>query len=115
MPPAIVRGDLARCLFYMAVRYDGTDAITMDLELSSSPCIEGAAMGNLTTLLRWLTEDPASVVERARNNGVCVRYQQNRNPFVEFVAKIWPCNCYDHAVRPSEAPVRLQHRRLRQR
>ena len=30
MPPAVVRGDIARSLFYLAVRYDGTDANTVD-------------------------------------------------------------------------------------
>jgi len=33
MPPANVRGDLARSLFYMAVRYDGSEANTENLQV----------------------------------------------------------------------------------
>lgn len=45
-PPASVRGDIARALFYMAVRYNGTDANTEDLSLSACPCQYTQAMGS---------------------------------------------------------------------
>ena len=35
-PPANVRGDIARSMFYMAVRYDGAESQTTDLELADS-------------------------------------------------------------------------------
>lgn len=86
------KGDLARAMFYMAVRYDGSDAGTVDLELGDSPNASLAVFGNLKTLLQWHLDDPVSTEERRRNDLVYDRYQKNRNPFVdrpEFVAKIF--------------------------
>ena len=86
------RGDLARAMFYMAVRYDGSDAGTVDLELGEAPNPAQGFFGNLTTLLQWHLDDPVSSEERRRNDLVHDNYQGNRNPFVdrpEFVAKIF--------------------------
>jgi endonuclease I len=86
------KGDLARAMFYMAVRYDGSDAGTVDLELGESPNAGQAIFGNLTTLLQWHLDDPVSNEERRRNDLIHDNYQNNRNPFVdrpEFVAKIF--------------------------
>lgn len=86
------RGDLARAMFYMAVRYDGSDAGTVDLELGATPNASQAVFGNLATLLQWHLDDPVSTEERRRNDLIHDNYQGNRNPFVdrpEFVAKIF--------------------------
>lgn len=86
------KGDLARAMFYMAVRYDGSDAGTVDLELSNTPNASQAVFGNLQALLQWHLDDPVGTEERRRNHLVFDRYQGNRNPFVdrpEFVAKIF--------------------------
>lgn len=86
------KGDLARAMFYMAVRYDGSDAGTLDLELGDAANASRAVFGNLTTLLQWHLDDPVSAEERRRNDLIHDRYQGNRNPFVdrpEFVAKIF--------------------------
>ncbi len=86
------KGDLARAMFYMAVRYDGSDAGTVDLELGESPNAGQGIFGNLTTLLQWHLDDPVSNEERRRNDLIHDNYQSNRNPFVdrpEFVAKIF--------------------------
>jgi endonuclease I len=85
-------GDLARAMFYMAVRYDGSDAGTVDLELGDTPNASQAVFGNLKTLLQWHLDDPVSTEERRRNDLIHDNYQGNRNPFVdrpEFVAKIF--------------------------
>jgi len=92
MPPASVRGDIARCMFYMAVRYDGLQEGTEDLELTNCPCSARFAMGHLGTLLQWHAEDPVDDVEAARNARICGDYQHNRNPFVdhpELVGRLW--------------------------
>ena len=86
------KGDLARAMFYMAVRYDGSDAGSVDLELGDEANSSQAVFGNLTTLLQWHLDDPVSTEERRRNDLIHDRYQGNRNPFVdrpEFVAKIF--------------------------
>ena len=91
-PPTAVRGDIARALFYMATRYDGTDSYTEDLVLTKCPDKALYAMGNLTTLLQWHEDDPVSAREVWRNNEVCDAYQNNRNPFVDYpglVERVW--------------------------
>ncbi|GMH70767.1 hypothetical protein TrST_g2604 [Triparma strigata] len=84
MPPAAVRGDLARSLFYMATRYDGSESNTEDLKLSNCVCDTSHTMGKLSTLLQWHTEDPVDDAERVRNGLVCTDYQHNRNPYIDF-------------------------------
>ena len=54
MPPANVRGDLARALMYMAVRYDGSEPHTERLRLGNCPCGSTATMGVLSVLLEWV-------------------------------------------------------------
>ena len=90
-PPTSERGDIARGLFYMAVRYDGTEANTVDLELvNGTP--GSSQMAKLNTLLAWHEADPPDAVEMARNDLIYSAYQHNRNPFIdhpEWVASIF--------------------------
>ena len=84
-PPPEVKGDLARSLFYMELRYDGDDADTGNLQLTDNmTLVSGNApyMGRLTTLLLWHLADPVSAAERLRNDCVQAR-QGNRNPFID--------------------------------
>lgn len=90
-PPAAVVGDVARALFYMAVRYDGSDRQTSNLTLVSAD-FDGAEMGHLGTLLKWHRADPPDGLERRRNDLIFARYQGNRNPFIdhpEWAFAIW--------------------------
>lgn len=88
------KGDLARALFYMAVRYEGSGG-EPDLELTddmASITSGGSRMGRLTTLLEWHLLDPPDERERTRMETVYASYQQNRNPFVDqpaFALLIW--------------------------
>jgi len=84
MPPAFSRGDLARSLLYMAVRYDGSETNTEKLILSDVANQTAFTMGNLTTILRWHFEDPPADMEITRNKKVCELFQHNRNPFIDF-------------------------------
>lgn len=87
------RGDIARAVLYMAIRYEGgrdanTNQSEPDLELtddrskivitSGSP----AYMGLLSTLLAWHSADPPDAAERGRNE-VIFSFQGNRNPFID--------------------------------
>lgn len=90
-PPPDQRGDIARAMFYMEVRYNGSDPATTDLQLVSFPPT-GDRMANLNTLLLWHAEDPPDEIERTRNSLIYANYQGNRNPFVdrpELVEAIW--------------------------
>lgn len=90
-PGSLTKGQVARILFYMATRYEGTDG-EIDLELDSK--VNNYPLpkfGNLTTLLEWNRQYPPSAMERQRNERI-FRIQQNRNPFVdhpEFADYIW--------------------------
>ena len=92
-PPESIKGDIARSLFYMDVRYEGLGndpdlKLTDKLNLINS---SSSYMGSLSTLLIWHLMDPVSEDEISRNN-LAYRYQKNRNPFVDnpqWVQSIW--------------------------
>lgn len=93
-PPAIVKGDLARCMFYMDVRYEGTSG-EPNLQLTDNQALittSSTYMGRLNTLLVWHFLDPVDAAERTRNDLVYNLYQGNRNPFIdrpEFVTALY--------------------------
>lgn len=90
-----VKGDVARMMFYMAVRYEGENG-ELDLELidyipsdNNSPLPLHA---KLSDLYQWHLQDPVSDWERNRNDIIYYSYQQNRNPFIdhpEYADEIW--------------------------
>jgi endonuclease I len=85
-PPQIVKGDIARAMFYMTVRYTGDVEgepalrLTDDANLISS---SSNFMGRFGTLIKWHLADPVSPEESSRNDLVYSLYQTNRNPFVD--------------------------------
>lgn len=100
------KGNVARAMFYMAVRYEGdthgSAGITEpDLELTDDLGLIGDSntgsnsatgyMGRLSVLLQWHEADPVDDAERARND-VIYAAQGNRNPFIdhpEYVAYVF--------------------------
>lgn len=86
-----VKGDVARMILYMDVRYEGDNGeldLTVVDAVNTSPAPQH---GKLSTLLQWHEEDPPDDFEINRNN-VVYSYQENRNPFIdhpEFVDAIW--------------------------
>lgn len=87
-----VKGDVARMIFYMSVRYEGGDGFA-DLEVNdlvgngSAPHI-----GRVSVLLQWSAADPPDAFEQRRNELIYSDYQGNRNPFVdnpEWANDIW--------------------------
>jgi endonuclease I len=92
-PRPAVRGDVARMIFYMAVRYDGGDGFA-DLEPNNS-VNNGSApyIGKLTVLKAWSAADPPDAFEQRRNQVIFDTWQHNRNPFIdhpEWVDSVWP-------------------------
>ncbi|MDQ0882022.1 endonuclease I [Peribacillus sp. V2I11] len=89
-PPDHVKGDIARMLFYMAVRYEGNGEL--DLELSDTVNTYPKPLhGKLSTLLKWNDLDPVDDFESHRND-VIYDWQNNRNPFIdhpEWASEIW--------------------------
>ena len=91
-PRGAVKGDIARMIFYMSVRYEGGDGFA-DLEANdlagngSNPNV-----GRLSVLLAWNAQDPPSAFEQRRNEVIFSSFQGNRNPFIdhpEWAQAIW--------------------------
>ncbi|MBT0772596.1 endonuclease [Kineosporia sp. J2-2] len=82
-PRDAVKGDVARMIFYMAVRYDGDDGFA-DLTLDNATTGGSAPrFGKLSTLLEWNDEDPVDSFEQNRNDAIYEQFQHNRNPFID--------------------------------
>ena len=90
-PRDAVKGDVARMLFYMAIRYEGDDGFN-NLEMSSTVGSSSSQIGDLETLLAWSSADPVDTFEMRRNDRIYSQWQGNRNPFIdhpEWAAAIW--------------------------
>lgn len=101
------KGDVARILLYMFLKYDfleltdNIDFLINDEATNYKP--EGAYGGLFSVLLEWHREDPVDLFEQQRNNyiysevtidpnGREIQPQGNRNPFIDrpdFVHLIW--------------------------
>ncbi len=99
------KGDVARMIMYMAVRYDGDDPdYDQDLELVDYVYSDAGTTqpyyGKLATLLNWHVLDPPDARELQRHERIAER-QGNRNPFVDvpvFAHQIWspvPVSAYN--------------------
>ncbi|MFK0043688.1 endonuclease I family protein [Streptomyces sp. NPDC090741] len=91
-PRDAVKGDVARMLLYMAVRYDGGDGFA-DLEVNDKVNNGSApAIGRISVLKQWNQQDPPDAFEQRRNQVIFDTFQHNRNPFIdhpEWVNSIW--------------------------
>ena len=79
-PPDIVKGDVARILLYMQLRYVGQ----LDLQWTK-----------VGRLFEWHCDDPVSALELRRND-IAYWHQGNRNPFIdhpEWVKKVFKRGC----------------------
>lgn len=92
-PRDAVKGDVARMIFYMAVRYEGGGG-EPDLELTDVWQAQSSTQplhATLSTLLEWHRSDTVDAFEENRNE-VVFSYQGNRNPFVdhpELAEHLW--------------------------
>jgi endonuclease I len=122
-PPEKARGEVARALLYMSLRY-GTltpdhaaqqrlNAAYLDLALTdchplirnddydddsvNQPAVN--TIGYFSRLVQWHLEDPPSLREIYRNDDICQYYQGNRNPFVDFYEESWVLLDFDRIER----------------
>ena len=85
------RGDVARSVLYMEIRYNGLAVV------NGYPENGPGELGDLATLLDWHRNDPPDDYEMHRNN-VVYTWQFNRNPFIDqpdLVEYIWGDNVGD--------------------
>ena len=85
-PRDAVKGDIARMIMYMDIRYEG-DSLSDDIQLTitdsgTGPSSTPGYLGDLDTLISWHEEDPVDDLERKRNDKV-QSIQGNRNPFID--------------------------------
>ncbi|NDP25828.1 MAG: T9SS type A sorting domain-containing protein [Flavobacterium sp.] len=72
------KGDVARSVFYMAVRYNALSVVNGDI-----PDTTVGQLGDLASLLLWNSLDPSDDFEMNRNNYIYT-WQVNRNPFIDY-------------------------------
>ncbi len=100
-PRDAVKGDVARMIFYMAIRYEGGDGVP-DLEVVDAVnTYPNPQHGKLSQLILWNYLDPPDDFEINRNDVIYYQYQENRNPFIdhpEYVDAIWgdPSNIFSN-------------------
>ena len=83
------KGDFARAIMYMSVRYYGEDGSWGSSDMTNKSVIKDWA---IDLLLRWNELDPVREKEKDRNEAIYNDYQHNRNPFVdhpEYARMIW--------------------------
>ena len=83
------KGDFARAIMYMSVRYYSEDGSWGSSDMTVKSEIKPWA---IDMLLRWNELDPVSEKEKERNEAIYNDYQRNRNPFVdhpEYARMIW--------------------------
>jgi len=92
-----VKGDVARMIFYMDVRYDGSDGNMSDLYLVDNTVSETGDpfFGVVCTLYTWHQNDEVDSQEMTRNNRI-EEWQGNRNPLIdhpEWVTDFYSDQC----------------------
>lgn len=108
-----VKGDVARMIFYLEVRYNGGGEIDLEMVdyIPSSPNNQ-PFHAKKSTLLEWHQNDPPDDWENLRNDKI-YNWQQNRNPFIdhpEFAGYIWVETAANFIAVPTqgEAPLNVQ-------
>lgn len=98
------KGDFARAIMYMSVRYFSEDANWGNSDMTTKAVIKPWA---IDLLLRWNEQDPVSQKEIDRNNAIYNDYQHNRNPFVdrpEYARMIWDPSWSTSEIEVSDTP-----------
>ena len=78
-----VKGDIARMIFYMDLRYEGGSGEPNLVVVEGLTTYPNPQIGSLSTLLEWHEQDPPDAFEKRRND-VIFKWQGNRNPFIDY-------------------------------
>jgi endonuclease I len=83
-PREIHKGDAARSLLYMSLRYNGVSGFNWTFNQLNNVILPGLAEDpqDVATLLTWHATDAPDAYEIARNDYIQSK-QQNRNPFID--------------------------------
>jgi endonuclease I len=103
-PGDLDKGDIARMLMYMAVRYRNDNFRLIIAESGRTSEGKSRTMGNLAVLYDWHISDPVDAFEENRND-VIFGTQNNRNPFIdhpELFHDVW-----SYFMAENEAPQSL--------
>ena len=115
-PGDAMKGDVARMMFYMDVRYaggneGGTPDLVLEDRITRRPGSgEDPNFGKLCTLVQWHLDDPVSDWERRRNDRIYT-WQGNRNPFIDhpdWVLPIWGSACLGIQPPADKVPTKTQ-------
>jgi len=92
-PSDVTKGDAARSVFYMDLRYNGfgNEPNLSLVNGTTQPSSDDGLLGDLCTIYDWHISDPVNSYEINRNNEIFA-IQGNRNPFIDnenFVQEIW--------------------------
>jgi endonuclease I len=87
-PPNVVKGDIARILFYMVTMWPNLSLV--DVATGSPATFQ---MAQFSTLVKWHLQDPVDDFERNRNE-VIYDYQGNRNPYIDHEELV--CRAFRH-------------------
>ena len=108
------KGDIARCYFYFATRYEslmddfytGANAGSCEAKnMFDGSTDKVFSDAFILLLIKWHKEDPVSAKEIAQNNAIYA-YQGNRNPFIDtpsYVCDIWITQCATVETLSSES------------
>ena len=111
------KGDVARALLYVSIRYMNEDETFGESEMTLKSQFKPWA---LELLKRWAAMDPVSQKEIDRNNTIFNRFQDNRNPLIdhpELIELLWGKDSLystfgavgaEDALRPVVTDVTLQ-------
>ncbi len=72
------KGDVARSIFFMSIRYNALDVVSGNPDNSTV-----GQLGDLDSLIVWHRQDPPDDFEMNRNN-IVYNWQKNRNPFIDL-------------------------------
>ncbi|MBN2426503.1 MAG: endonuclease [Calditrichaceae bacterium] len=92
-PRLAVKGDVARMMYYMTIRYEGEEGYDLELvESVPSTSTNEPFFGKRSTLYQWHRQDTVDAWEKSRNEKIYNNWQGNRNPFIdhpEFADRIY--------------------------